>query len=694
MVEGRRITAGVFRQALYLLTILILFFAALELVLGLVGVRPQASHEDPLVGFAGNAPLFVARPAPTGTTLMTTAKNKIEFFNEQQFPAHKRDNSYRIFCMGGSTTFGRPYSDSTSFCGWLRAFLPVADPSRNWELINAGGVSYASYRVARLMQELTQYQPDLFIVYSGQNEFLEERSYGDLKRLPYWMLYGDSVLSHTRTYSALKRAIDTLGAPQAADKAPRSELNDEVSEFLTRTIGPSSYARDDTLKQQILTHYGINLGRMVTIARNAGAGIMFVEPVVNLKDMSPFKSTHRAGLGNAERREWDKLYQQGNLRLQAGAAEAALEFYDQAVQLDERYAELHYRRGRALFALGHYQAAEAAFWRAVDEDIAPLRMPSSMPGLIAEVADWHDVPVIDYDQVLRRAYLRRYDHAVFGNEFFLDHVHPNIEGHRLLALQLLQQLIDQGVVTPAPTWNPERITRITAEVIAGLDDRAHAKALVTAGRLMDWAGKFDEAHHLFSKALEKEGPNGFVYGMLGKTAFRNGKPQQAIDYYRKAVAVAPEMGWVQRALGGLLARNGEIDAAIEHYRADLKLDADNYFSHDRIAVLLASRGDAQGAEDHFKQALRSKPDYGPALLNYMVFLGRQERYHEAEALGRQLLETTRDNAVAHNNFGIIMAQQGDFERAIEHFSEALRINPKLREAADNLAQAQAKRASP
>ena len=36
----------------------------------------------------------------------------------------------------------------------------------------SGGVSYASYRVAALMEELVRYEPDLFVIYSGHNEFL------------------------------------------------------------------------------------------------------------------------------------------------------------------------------------------------------------------------------------------------------------------------------------------------------------------------------------------------------------------------------------------------------------------------------------------------------------------------------------------------------------------------------------------
>ena len=111
---------------------------------------------------------------------METAANKLGFFNTQTFTQTKPAGTFRIFCVGGSTTYGRPYDDTTSFAGWLRAFLPEADDSRRFEVVNAGGISYASYRVATLMEELIRYEPDLFVIYSGQNEFLENRTYGEI----------------------------------------------------------------------------------------------------------------------------------------------------------------------------------------------------------------------------------------------------------------------------------------------------------------------------------------------------------------------------------------------------------------------------------------------------------------------------------------------------------------------------------
>ena len=136
--------------------------------------------------------------------------------------------------MGGSTTYGRPYFDDVSFCGWLRAYLQAADPTRNWEVINAGGVSFASYRVTRLMDELKQYQPDLFIVYSGQNEFLEQRSYGGLIDQPDWLINLNASLSGTRVYTALEKLIEAVKPDSLKQAKARSQLSGEVDEILNQ----------------------------------------------------------------------------------------------------------------------------------------------------------------------------------------------------------------------------------------------------------------------------------------------------------------------------------------------------------------------------------------------------------------------------------------------------------------------------
>ncbi len=231
------------KKACYSLVATGLFFVALECLLALSGVQPTIADRDPFVGFESSIPLFVEQNQG-GQVFMRTAPGKLSFFNWQGFAKQKPEGTQRIFCLGGSTTFGRPYDDRTSFAGWLREMLPLADRGRRWEVINAGGISYASYRVAALMDELVGYSPDLFIVYTGHNEFLEERTYRELQSQQPGLRRVAASLHRSRTFSLAHR----LFFPDPMISEGRSMMPAEVDAILDHSVGPDLYQRDDRLR--------------------------------------------------------------------------------------------------------------------------------------------------------------------------------------------------------------------------------------------------------------------------------------------------------------------------------------------------------------------------------------------------------------------------------------------------------------
>jgi len=675
------------KQFLYSLIIFVLFFGGVELMLALIGVKPILLTEDPLVGFAENIPLFVEGHRRDGTSVLKTAKNKLSLFNYQEFLKIKEANSYRIFCVGGSTTFGRPFMHKTSFCGWLDSFLKAAEPDRNWEVINAGGVSYASYRVANLMRELTSYQPNLFIVYTGQNEFLEERSYRGLADLPAWVIEADSLLNSTRVYSFMKRLYENWRPGSLQQARNRYEISGEVDDILTHTLGPTSYERNDDLRRQIITHYRLNLERIARLARAAGAETIFVKPVVNLKDMSPFKNEHRKGLTEQQVKEWNRLFEQGKMAQAAGKLSTALEIYQQALKIDDRYAELHFQAGRVLMDLGRYDEAESSFWRAVDEDVAPLRMLSVMPSILENIAERYDIQMIDFEQILKKAYRQKFDHAVFGNEFFLDHVHTNIDGYRLLGLALFEELRRQQVVSPGITLDTDQVTAVVRTVNSSLSNRDHGDALYRLARVLDWAGKFEEATNLYKKNLELYGPRGSVYAQLGETMASKGDTVGAISYFHQALKTGYEQAWVYRWLGDLYSEQSNIPLAIKAYQDQLRLDNSDHVSHNHLGLLLVYQGDYISARHHFNEALRLQPNFLPASENLVALMYTEQQYGEALVLGQEILKNHPDKYKIHYVVGAILLQQGNRDQAIKHFTEVLHIAPDFKEAQEGLSKA-------
>ncbi|MEJ2247477.1 MAG: tetratricopeptide repeat protein [Acidobacteriota bacterium] len=572
LLESRELST--WKKVIFSIAAIVLFFGILELVLALFGVQPKVQQEDPFVGFSSNLPLYRLGTDLDGKQILATASNK-NLFNPQQFPRQKPPGTYRIFCVGGSTTYGRPYDDITSFSGWLRELLPVVDNRRHWEVINAGGISYASYRVVRLMKELAHYEPDLFIVYSGHNEFLEERSYGALRSTPSVVKSIAALLAHTRTWTAMSLLLNRMGVISSGKQERQAVLPGKVDTLLRR-FGPDIYERDDSLRDQILLHYQSSLERMVSVAKSAGADIIFIVPASNLKDSSPFKSQHTDGISQADQLRVENLLAHALELMKEARWSEADEILNEAIKIDPRYAELHYRRGKVLFALGRYEEAKVEFTRARDEDVCPLRALSSMREKLDEVTRSTGSPTIDFIKLLEQRQLAEKGHNILGEEYFLDHVHPTIEANRMLAVRLVEALKERGVVQTGPALDQQTIAAIASRIEGRLDPRLRARALTNLAKVLSWAGKFEDASRPASQALSFDVKDPTIISdaamILAMYNGLQGDVVQEKKYFRMALNAEPRNPVVHYQIGLQILKNSQPDLVRRRFQTCWKLD--------------------------------------------------------------------------------------------------------------------------
>jgi len=713
------------RKACFAAFTVVLVLVVVEVVLTLAGVAPDVASEDPFVGFESRLPLFESTKDQAGQSIYRTALNKRTLFNDQQFPLHKRAGTYRIFCMGGSTTYGRPYRDSTSFVGWLRAFLQTAAPETNWEVINCGGISYASYRVAALMEELVKYEPDMFIIYSGHNEFLERRTYADLIDAHPVESEVQLLMHRSRTVSLIRRALSGIRDDMGASTKRKFLMAGEVSPILDYSGGLDLYKRDERFREQVIEHYRFNLKRMVSIARSVAASVVLVQPACNLLDFSPFKSQHRDGLGDEERRAWRDLYDRGAAAIRQSDYESALDYFDRAMRIDDRYAELLYRRGRLLCLLGRFDEARGSLLAALREDVCPLRMLPSMRVTLEEVAAELDVPVVDFAKRIEDKCREVNGHALPGEDFFLDHVHPTIDTHRMLGEMLFEYMMAAGVVPASPPWNEHTIESVTQQIVGSLSERDRALAQSTLGRVLRWAGKDVEADRLIAAAIEKVPDDASTVSAYANSLRRAGKTDKAIAHYRRALELEPGLVEAAVNLAVLLVKKGQYDEAINWYGLVLKERPGDGRTMGRLGVALTEARRFGEAEAAFLQAIRLDPENPTIYINYAELLIKQSRFDEALAqfdialqihpgavrawvlrgvtLARQgrlsdavenykeALRLDPSSAQAHYNLGVAYLATGDEDRAIEHFQRAIESDPQLADAHFNLGQVLARR---
>ena len=87
------------------------------------------------------------------------------------FEINKSKNTYRIMCLGGSTTAGFPYVQNATFPFQLKVRLQKILTDKNIEVINFGISAVNSYTVLDILPEVLEQQPDLILIYMGHNEF-------------------------------------------------------------------------------------------------------------------------------------------------------------------------------------------------------------------------------------------------------------------------------------------------------------------------------------------------------------------------------------------------------------------------------------------------------------------------------------------------------------------------------------------
>jgi len=469
--SGRRKYA--FRALTVVLALLPLVL--LELTLILFDVAESSLYRDPLVGFNTIHPLFV--PSEDGARYEIPESRQV-FFRPESFSMKKEPGEFRIFCLGGSTVQGRPFAIETSFTTWLELSLASADQSQAWDVVNCGGVSYASYRLVPILEEVLHHQADLVILYTGQNEFLESRTYDHIKNRPIILARPLEFAYQLRTVTLARQAADFFSP---ADAASEPTLNDEVEALLDYRGGLEHYHRDPEWRSGVIKHFHYNVRRMIDLCNDAVVPIVLVNPVCNLRNSPPFKSLPGAGLTEEETKRFSHLWEQARQSYSVNKYQAA-QHIEQAIAIDDEHAGIYFDLANCYEAIGQKEKARAAYVRSKELDICPLRILEPMHQSLLEIADRTGTPLVD----VARLFDTLSRNGIPGSDWLVDHVHPTINGHKEIAELLLEKLTQLGHVAPQDNWTAQRDRRYQSHT-ESLDDLYFAKGAQRLEGLRGWA---------------------------------------------------------------------------------------------------------------------------------------------------------------------------------------------------------------
>jgi tetratricopeptide (TPR) repeat protein len=339
-------------------------------------------------------------------------------------PAVKAPNTFRIFVLGESAAMGDP-EPAYGFSRYLEVMLRERFPSEKFEVINTGIVAVNSHVLVRIARELARYQPDLFVIYAGNNEVVGPYGPGTVltsSALNLPVIRSSIFLRSTRTGQLAAR----LTRPKQQWRGMEMFLDKQVS-------------ADSPLMGHVYENFAANLHDMIAAARKSGANVIVSTVAANVKDSAPFASLHREGLGQDDLRSWSARVEQGAEFENAGRYPEALKQYQSAAEIDDRYAELQFRTARSLWAMGDFSAAKEHFARARDLDTLRFRSDTKLNDVIRSVATSADsgVELVDADAI----FASESPHGIVGSELLYEHVHLNPAGNYLLAHAMFPKVV-------------------------------------------------------------------------------------------------------------------------------------------------------------------------------------------------------------------------------------------------------------
>ncbi len=344
-------------------------------------------------------------------------------------PAEKPPGTFRIFIVGESAAYGDP-APSYGFGRYLEVMLRENFPREKFEIINTAITAIDSYALLPIVREMAHHQPDLFIIYAGNNEVVGPFGPGTVltsSALSLPVIRASIFVRSTR--------LGQLFTKLLSEKEQRPQEWRGMEMFLGKQV-----RADSPSMAHVYENFAANLRDMIAAARHSGARVLLSTVATNLKDCAPFASLHRRDMGQEALRSWSALVQQGQMLESAGAYEAAVKLYLSAADIDPQYAELQFRIASCLWNLGDYTAAKEHFVRAQDLDTLRFRADSKMNDIIRSVANASGAGVELVDAAA--IFAEHSPHGIAGRELFYEHVHMNPEGNYLLAGALFPQVVN------------------------------------------------------------------------------------------------------------------------------------------------------------------------------------------------------------------------------------------------------------
>lgn len=211
--------------------------------------------------------------------------------------------------------------------------------------------------------------------------------------------------------------------------------------------------------------------------------------------------------------------------------------------------------------------------------------------------------------------------------------------------------------------------------------------LIARAEILLQQQKLEEAGKLLKDVLSKEPNNIRVLAMLAEIKLHQEQPGEAESLINNAIGLSPDTPWLYFIKARVSIHKEAYDEAESNLQNAIALDPADADFFALWASINLSRKKYERSLELADEALERDPENILALNVRSTALLKLNRKEESFHTIEGALAGDPHNAYTHANYGWSLLEKGENKKALEHFREALRINPGFEYARSGMAEA-------
>lgn len=199
-------------------------------------------------------------------------------------------------------------------------------------------------------------------------------------------------------------------------------------------------------------------------------------------------------------------------------------------------------------------------------------------------------------------------------------------------------------------------------------------------------GRRDLAEQHYREAVGADPNSDTAMAELSLCLSEIGKARESEDAARRAVELDPEEDFNHYALSHALLAREKYHEALQAAKRTIELESTDPHNWHLLALVHLAEGRHKDVIDAAETGLTHAPDHEALLTvraSALTRLGKPQAVEDAQ----RVLGQNPHSDIAHCNLGWACLHAGDTTRAIEHFREALRLDPNYGHARQGLLEA-------